>query len=95
MSPNPALGLMWGLLGGYTILSIAALIAMVWRRGRYIGAAALVLAAPHALYYALFLLWPDALDGQATMLLSLALRYQVLFIGVLLLGLDVRRRWKR
>jgi hypothetical protein len=40
------------------------------------------LSATHAVYYALFLVYPGVLDAAQTMLFSIVLRYQVLFTTV-------------
>lgn len=90
-----AIVLQWGLLLGYGLLVIAALIAGRRRSARPLALGIIFLSLPHMVYYILFLILPQVLDGQQTMLFSLALRYQVLFTGALLLATDVRRRWKR
>lgn len=87
---------MWGLLAGFSLLSVAALLVMRWPRLRAAGAAAAFMAVPPAVYYALFLIWPDVLGPVGTMRYSLMLRYQTLFIVTLGLGIAVNAaRWKR
>lgn len=86
----------YGLLWGYTALMLVALVVyMRWPKVRPWAFAAGFLAMTHVVYYALFLLVPDALDGMETMMLSIVLRYQVLFTAMFLLALAVRNRWSR
>lgn len=91
-----AAALQWGLLAGYAALLACAAVAgyrIPWLRplAFMVG----LLATTHALYYALFLVWPEVLDGQRTMLFSIAIRYQVLFSAALGLALAVQRsRWR-
>ena len=84
-----------GLALGFLFLVAAALIAGAKRRGvRPTAFAAGVVAGSHALYYALFLWFPDALDGPQTMLFPIVLRYEVLGLVALTLALSVLRgRW--
>ena len=82
----------WALLGGYVALLFwAAFIAYWMPRLRPYAWAAGSVALSHVAYYALFLIWPEVLDGAATQNFSIAIRYQVLFTGALLLALAVRR----
>ena len=82
-----------GLALGFLLLVAAALIAGAKRRGvRPTAFAAFIVAGSHALYYVLFLWFPDALDARQTMCLSFVLRYQVLGIAALSLALAVKRR---
>lgn len=87
--------LQWGLLVGYGLL-LAAVVASLprLRRWRQVGAVAF-LAAPHVVYYALFLVWPEVLDGGQTMHFSIALRYQLLFIAAGVLARELRSQWRR
>ena len=82
----------WALLGGYVALLFWAAFTAYWlpRLRPYAWAAGSV-ALSHVAYYALFLIWPEVLDGAATQNFSIAIRYQVLFTGALLLALAVRR----
>lgn len=86
--------LQWGLLIGFCVVGVAALVAARPRPGRGALVAVLFLAAPHAAYYALFLIWPDALGPIGTMYFSIILRYQVLFVVMLVLFLARRGKWK-
>lgn len=93
----PSMALQWGLLMAYSWLLGAAFV-VGWRRPslRPWAFAVGFLSATHAAYYWLFLVWPDVLDGEATMMFSIALRYQVLFTAMLVLGLAVARSgWRR
>lgn len=93
----PAVALQWGLLAAYLGLLWAAWL-VGWRRPslRPWAFAVGFLSATHAGYYWLFLVWPDVLDGDATMMVSIALRYQVLFTAMLVLALAMSRNgWKR
>jgi hypothetical protein len=65
--------LQWGLLLGYLALSIVALASLRRVESRPMAAAVLFLAAPHIVYYGLFLVWPDVLDAAQTMQFSIAL----------------------
>ena len=87
-----ALAEQWSLLGGFAAL-LAWAFAVGWRFPRLRPAAAVAgaIGLSHTVYYALFLIWPDVLDGAATQNFSIAIRYQVLFTGALLLALAVRR----
>ena len=88
--------LQYGLLAGYAALLLAALLAG-WRRPdmRPSSFAVGVLSASHVVYYALFLIWPDVLDGQQTMLFSIVLRYEVMFALCIALAIEARHRsWK-
>ena len=94
---GPALALQWGLLVAYLTLVAAALI-VGYRRPvlRPWAFAVGFLSATHVAYYWLFLVQPDVLDSEATMMFSIALRYQVLFTAMLTLGLAVMRdEWRR
>lgn len=89
--------LQMGLLLGYVLLLACAVLAG-WhtRQVRPLASAVGVLAASHVVYYVLFLLLPDVLDGQATMTFSIVLRYQVLFVAVLSLAIGIMRgRWQK
>lgn len=91
-----AIALQYGLLYGYLALLAGAFLTG-WRRPRLRPLAFAVgfLSATHVAYYALFLIWPDVLDGAATLLFSVVLRFQVLFTGALILGASVARgRWR-
>lgn len=93
-----ALWLQLGLLSGYGLLSLLALAALARPRWRPAAIATAFLAVPHAVYYALFLVWPDALSAQETMLFSILLRYQALFVTLFMLILLARATgatWKR
>jgi hypothetical protein len=68
-----ATALQWGLLLGYLALSIVALVSLRRVESRPMAAAVLFLAAPHIVYYGLFLIWPDVLDAAQTMQFSIAL----------------------
>lgn len=82
----------WVLLGGYiAILLWSAFVAVRLPRLRPVAWAAGSIGLSHVVYYALFLIWPDVLDGPATMSLSIVIRYQVLFTAALLLALAVKR----
>jgi hypothetical protein len=91
-----AIALQYGLLYGYMALMACAVVAgWRWPRLRPLAFAAGFLAATHVVYYALFLIWPDALDAPQTLLFSVVLRYQVLFTAALVLAASVaRRRWR-
>lgn len=81
-----------GLFLGYAALLIASVVVMVRRpRLRPLAFAVGIVSGPHAVFYILFLWFPDVLDGRETMLFSLMLRYQVLGILALVLGLAVLR----
>jgi hypothetical protein len=67
-----ATALQWGLLLGYLALSIVALVSLRRVESRPMAAAVLFLAAPHIVYYGLFLVWPDVLDAAQTMQFSIA-----------------------
>ena len=88
--------LQWGLLLGYGALALAALAAGRRPALRPLAFGVILLAFPHVAYYALFLIFPDVLDSRATMLFSITLRYQILFVatGVLLVA-ATGDRWKR
>lgn len=97
MTPEQATALMQaGLFAGYAALLVAAFIVGGRRPPlRPLAFAAGMVAAGHVVFYALFLWWPEALDGRQTMLLSFILRYEVLFVAALALALAVRRdRWR-
>lgn len=94
---SPALALQWGLLVAYMAL-IAAAAIVGYRRPvlRPWAFAVGFLSLTHAAYYWLFLVQPSVLDGEGTMMFSIALRYQVLFTAMLVLGLTVLRdEWRR
>ena len=84
-----------GLAVGFLLLVVAAVIAGARRPSvRPVAFAAGVVAGSHALYYVLFLWFPDVLDGPQTMLFSIALRYEVLGLVAIILALSVLRgRW--
>lgn len=94
---TPALWLQWGLLAGNAALLAAALIVGGRRRPARPWAFAVgVLAAAHAVYYALFLMQPRVLAAEQTMLFSISLRYMVMFLAGILLGIAAwRRPWNR
>ena len=89
-----ALPLQWLLLAGYAVVTAAALVGGRRPPGRRVAEAVLFIALPHAVYYALFLVWPDVLGPMGTMLYSIALRYQPLFVAALMLALARRGKWK-
>ena len=84
-----------GLALGFLSLLVVALIAGAKRRHvRPTAFAAFIVAGSHALYYVLFVWFPDALDGPQTMLFSIVLRYEVLGLVAFILALSVLRgRW--
>jgi hypothetical protein len=88
--------LQYGLLYGYTALLWGAFLAgWRWPRLRPLAFAVGFLSATHIAYYALFLIWPDVLNGEQTLLFSVVLRYQVLFTAALVLLMSVERgRWR-
>jgi hypothetical protein len=87
--------LQWGLLLGYLALSIVALVSLRRVEARRTSAAVLFLAAPHIIYYGLFLIWPDVLDAAQTMQFSIALRYQMMFIAAAALAMKIAgRSWR-
>ena len=88
------LWLQWGLLAGYVALTLAALLDRRHPAARRMSIAVLFITLPHSIYYALFLVWPDVLGPQGTMLYSIALRYQPLFVAALLLVFARRGKWK-
>ncbi len=50
----------------------------------------------HLIYYVMFLVLPDVLDATATMLLSISLRYMVVFLAAFMLAIGAGSRpWKR
>ena len=91
-----ALTLQWGLLAWFiATLLLAFLTGWRWRRVRPTAFAVGFLAALHAGYYALFLVWPDVLGPLATMLYSIALRWVVGFVIVFVLVIAAKREsWK-
>lgn len=81
---------------GYAALFILSVI-VGWRLPRLRPVAVVTgsLGISHAVFYALFVLFPDVLDATATMWFSLVIRSQVLFTAAMLLALAVaRRRWR-
>ncbi len=91
-----AIALQWGLLIGFALLLSAA----VWVGRRRPAAGPVVfavgmVAGAHTAYYALFLIWPDVLGAQETMLFSISLRYMILFLTVFVLVLALRGRWNK
>ena len=86
-----------GLAVGFLALLVAAVIAGARRPGvRPVAFAAGVVAGSHALYYVLFLWFPDALDGPQTMLFSVVLRYEILGLVAISLLLSVMSaRWEK
>ena len=86
-----------GLAVGFLGLLVAAFVAGARRPiVRPVAFAAGVVAGSHALYYVLFLWFPDVLDGAQTMLFSIALRYEILGLVAMSLALAVMRaRWER
>ena len=92
MTPATALVLQRGLLVGYVaLLLIAAMTGVRWPRLRPLAFAVGVLSATHTAYYALFLVWPEALGPQGTMLFSIGLRWLVLFVAVFMLAMALKR----
>ena len=88
--------LQWGLLIGYTALLVVSLYVGLWLpRLRPSAFAVGFLAFIHAGYYVCFLLLRPWFSGNALMLMSIIIRYQVLFAAALLLLLAIRRSgWK-
>ena len=85
--------LQWGVFVGFlTVLIAAALAHHLGPRTRPAAFAVAFLALTHSVYYALFLIWPDALGAYGTMLFSIALRWLVLFVIVAMLAMAVRRQ---
>ena len=84
-----------GLALGFLLLFVAAFVAGAKQRGvRPTAFAAAIVAGSHALYYILFIWFPDALDAPQTMLFSIVLRYEVLGLVAIVLALSVLRgRW--
>ena len=84
-----------GLALGFLFLFVTAVIAGLKGRGvRPTAFAAAIVAGSHALYYVLFVWFPDVLDGPQTMLFSIVLRYEVLGLVAIILALSVLRgRW--
>lgn len=95
-SASVALALQWGLLVGFlSLIAAAALAGAKWPRVRPVAFAVGVLSLAHAVYYALFLVWPDVLAGYATMLLSIGTRWVVLFVSLAVLVIEIlRQRWR-
>lgn len=92
-----SLWLQWGLLLANAAVLLAAA-AVGWRRpaARPVAFAVGVLTGAHLIYYVLFLVLPDVLDATATMLLSISLRYMVVFLAAFVLALGAGSRpWKR
>ena len=91
-----ALALQTWLLVGYVLLVVTSVMAGArWRRLRPLAFAVGFLSATHVAYYVLFLVYPDVLDAQGTMLFSIVLRYQVLFTAVLVMAMGIARgRWR-
>jgi hypothetical protein len=96
MTPETALALQRGLLVGYVaLLLIATMAGIRWSRLRPLAFAVGFLSATHAVYYALFLVYPGVLDAAQTMLFSIVLRYQVLFTTTIVLVMGMARgRWR-
>ena len=86
-----------GLAVGFLLLVVAAVIAGAKRRHvRPTAFAAFIVAGSHALYYVLFLWFPDVLDATQTMLFSIVLRYEVLGLVAISVALAVMRaRWEK
>jgi len=92
-----ALWLQWGLLAVNAAVLLAAA-AVGWRRrpARPVAFAVGVLTGAHLIYYVMFLVLPDVLDATATMLLSISLRYMVVFLAAFMLAIGAGSRpWKR
>ena len=91
-----ALALQTWLLVGYVLLVVTSVMAGArWRRLRPLAFAVGFLAATHAVYYALFLIWPHVLSAPQTMLYSIVLRYQVLFTATIVLVMGMAKgRWR-
>ena len=96
MTPATALVLQRGLLVGYVaLLLIAAMTGVRWPRLRPLAFSVGFLSATHAVYYALFLVYPGVLDAAQTMLFSIVLRYQALFTTTIVLVMGMARgRWR-
>ena len=92
-----AVSLQTGLALGFLLLVAAALIAGAKRRGvRPTAFAAFIVAGSHAVYYVLFLWFPDVLDATQTMLFSIVLRYEVLgLVAISLLMAVMGARWEK
>ena len=89
---NVALALQWGLLVAFlAALAFAALAYRLWPRARPVAFAVGFVSAAHGVYYALFLVWPEALGPQGTMLFSIGLRWLVLFVAVFMLAMALKR----
>lgn len=92
-----ALALQWGLLAVFvTTLLLAVMAGVLWRRLRPTAFAVGFLAWWHALYYALFLIWPDVLGPYATMMYSIGTRYLVGFVALFTLAIAIKREaWRQ
>ena len=89
---NVALALQWGLLVAFlAALAFAALAYRLWPRVRPVAFAVGFVSAAHGIYYGLFLMWPEALGPQGTMLFSIGLRWLVLFVAVFMLAMALKR----
>ena len=86
-----------GLALGFLSLLVVALIAGAKRRHvRPTAFAAFIVAGSHAVYYVLFLWFPDVLDATQTMLFSIVLRYEVLgLVAISLLMAVMGARWEK
>lgn len=92
LSMDVALTLQWGLLVAFLAAwAFAALAYRLWPRTRPVAFAVGFVSAAHAVYYALFLVWPGVLGAQGTMLFSIGLRWLVLFVAVFMLAMALRR----
>lgn len=88
--------LQWGLLVLNGLLVVACLPLVVKCRVlRPLLVLIMSLALTHFSYYWLFLVSPTLLDSFYTMLFSIVLRYQVLFVGMLMLLLAARQKWTK
>ena len=91
-----AIALQWGLLVGFAMLLPAAVVAGHYRpAARPWSFAVGVMAVTHGAYYALFLVWPDVLGAQETMLFSITLRYMVMFLIAFVLVLALKDKWNK
>lgn len=87
-----------GLALGFLAVFVAAIVVGArWPATRPPAFATGVIAGSHALFYILFVWFPDVLNGTQTMLFSIVLRYEVLGLVALTLALAVLRdrRWAR
>lgn len=88
--------LQWGLFAAYlTLFSISAITFARRPQLRSIAFLCAFIALPHIAFYITLLILPDWLDELETMMLSIAIRYQIIFTASLLLALAVRKESSR